>query len=929
MRRAAWGFVCTCCGSFFERSKTRLRRFRRGSFASEDFASALRPADDSRSSKPGPKNPRVCVQSLILFSSLLFCARGIHAATQVQQASNSDASGATHTSFTAAFPVATTGGNAILVGVTYGNTNPIITATDSQGNTYAQAIKTYDSGNRQGCAILYATNITGGASSKVTVKFSSSVAYLAVGIHEYSGIATSSALDATSGKIGNGSGLSSGPATTTASGDLVFGCGVEDSIGHDDTFTAGSGFTKRVDLGSAAAYADEDQSQTSAGSIAVTWTLGASSSSIATMAAFKTSSLGAGGSSVGPGISSLSPSSGPVGTSVTITGTNFGATQGTSTLSFNGTAAIPTNWSATSIVAPVPNGATTGNVTAVVGGLASNGVSFSVSQITVAVTPTTASLQVGQSAVFTASLQNDTLNKGVSWSLSSTGCSGSACGTLVQNTLTSATYTAPASVPPSPVTLAATSIADPTKSASATITISPSPNATVPPAVPTFALNHVSASNTQGNPVSSYALRLPNGTQSANCIIVAFQYSATPGVTASVSDDKGNTYSTPISNSDGNQVVNLSFALNVAAGTRRITISFSGGTPAYVSGMASEFYNVATSLAFDGSSGNSGTGSSVTSGSFTPTTRGDLIYQFAVQDSTSNPMISWTQGGSPWLLLSADVMDGSVAQYQVQGWSAPVDPALSMAPSQNFNSVAVALKPASAGNAPPPGIRVVRVQHNSIPAYASNPVRLQFPSTGNLIVAAWIGVPGHDVTTITDGNGNTYTSTGAPFGYGLSGDNQIFYAAAAKTGTTMTGPIFTATGSDISGSTLELFDVAGAATAPFDATAGLATASGTQSSFGSVTGAILTPTTANGLVISSIGISSNTMNGVSPGNFLSAVPAPVASPNPVNQNNGWGFHYNTDTSPETFFWTTQGGAVDDWASIAAAFKAPSGGGTTP
>ena len=79
-----------------------------------------------------------------------------------------------------------------------------------------------------------------------------------------------------------------------------------------------------------------------------------------------------------PSITSLNPTSGPVGTVVTITGTNFGSSQGTSTVTFNGTAATPTSWSATSIVAPVPSGATTGNVVVTVGGVASNGVSFTV-----------------------------------------------------------------------------------------------------------------------------------------------------------------------------------------------------------------------------------------------------------------------------------------------------------------------------------------------------------------------------------------------------------------------------------------------------------------------------------------------------------------------------------------------------------------------
>src|SRR5207247_3270923 len=79
---------------------------------------------------------------------------------------------------------------------------------------------------------------------------------------------------------------------------------------------------------------------------------------------------------VPPTITSLSPTSGPVATSVTIAGTTFGATPGSSTVTFSGTAATPTSWSATSIVVPVPAGATTGNVIVTVGGLASNGGSF-------------------------------------------------------------------------------------------------------------------------------------------------------------------------------------------------------------------------------------------------------------------------------------------------------------------------------------------------------------------------------------------------------------------------------------------------------------------------------------------------------------------------------------------------------------------------
>lgn len=96
-----------------------------------------------------------------------------------------------------------------------------------------------------------------------------------------------------------------------------------------------------------------------------------------------------------PSITSLSPTSGAVGTSVTISGTGFGTSQGGSSVQFNGISATTiTSWSPTSIKASVPTGATTGNVVATVGGMASNGKSF-----TVKPTPSIASLSPAFGAV--------------------------------------------------------------------------------------------------------------------------------------------------------------------------------------------------------------------------------------------------------------------------------------------------------------------------------------------------------------------------------------------------------------------------------------------------------------------------------------------------------------------------------------------------
>ena len=103
-------------------------------------------------------------------------------------------------------------------------------------------------------------------------------------------------------------------------------------------------------------------------------------------------------------ISGLAPAAGPVGTSVAITGTNFGAAKGTSTVTFNGTAAATTAWSDTSITATAPAGARTGNVVVTVGEVATNGVPFTVTGVTV--TPTELTIKEGQTGTYTVVLDS-------------------------------------------------------------------------------------------------------------------------------------------------------------------------------------------------------------------------------------------------------------------------------------------------------------------------------------------------------------------------------------------------------------------------------------------------------------------------------------------------------------------------------------------
>lgn len=76
-----------------------------------------------------------------------------------------------------------------------------------------------------------------------------------------------------------------------------------------------------------------------------------------------------------PVVTSLSSSSGKIATSVTIVGSGFGSTRGSSEVKFNGTSLAAgdyTTWSDTQITCKVPSGATTGAVVITVGGNDSN-----------------------------------------------------------------------------------------------------------------------------------------------------------------------------------------------------------------------------------------------------------------------------------------------------------------------------------------------------------------------------------------------------------------------------------------------------------------------------------------------------------------------------------------------------------------------------
>ena len=97
--------------------------------------------------------------------------------------------------------------------------------------------------------------------------------------------------------------------------------------------------------------------------------------------------------------------------------------------------------------------------------------------ISVSIGPNSGRVRVNRSIQFTATVRNST-DTAVTWSVSGTGCNGASCGTISNTGL----YTAPANVPsPANVMVKAASVADPSKSYTATITILPAVVVTVSP----------------------------------------------------------------------------------------------------------------------------------------------------------------------------------------------------------------------------------------------------------------------------------------------------------------------------------------------------------------------------------------------------------------------------------------------------------------
>lgn len=226
----------------------------------------------------------------LLAGLLLWCAPALAAPAHVQ--SPTPATVFSGTTIALAYGSNVTAGSLLSCWI-YAN-HGISGVADSRSQTFSSAVNATD-GATYSLANYYFLNTTAGADT-VTVTFAGAVTYASLQCAEYSGVATSSALDQATSNSQTDPGtatnaITSGNVTTTTAGQLILGWTSALVVGAG-TVSAGTGYTGRTNVFGDTLF--EDQVQSSAGSIAATFTTNlATADHITLISTFKAAAGGA------------------------------------------------------------------------------------------------------------------------------------------------------------------------------------------------------------------------------------------------------------------------------------------------------------------------------------------------------------------------------------------------------------------------------------------------------------------------------------------------------------------------------------------------------------------------------------------------------------------------------------------------------------
>ena len=450
----------------------------------------------------------------------------------------------------------------------------------------------------------------------------------------------------------------------------------------------------------------------------------------------------------------------------------------------------------------------------------------------------------------------------------------------------------------------------------------------VTPPRPALVQNLSTYTNRDGEAGNDFIVNLPTPTLANNCLILALTNAYSPTRTILVSDDKSNTWTAGphVDFVANNETTTIFYALGVAGGSQKITIHFDASIYD-VHATVSEWTNIATAAAANGSSGASDVASPVSAGSFTPGNNdangGNLIYQHAIAipgvgalgNLTST--VSGVTAGAGFTLASANRQLASISQYTIQTTAAAINPTLTVTQgsgTDHFNTIAIAFKAAAAGTAPASGIRIQNMQHTFHPWPGSSTVNL--PSSGNLLALTAPVNTGQDaITSVRDSKGNAWTKVA-----GESLDSpQVWYAVNATPGSDLTISFNVANNTGI---IVIAWDIAGASTAPFDK---FTEATGAQAHAGDdITNApLITPSTAHGLVIGLVNEYTGPPTSMIGAGYVAdhVYYAGETDSSLMDMGDGTAHIYNSDTSQLSFGWhQTSHPPTSGWFAIAVAFK---------
>jgi hypothetical protein len=444
---------------------------------------------------------------------------------------------------------------------------------------------------------------------------------------------------------------------------------------------------------------------------------------------------------------------------------------------------------------------------------------------------------------------------------------------------------------------------------------------------------------------------------SGNCLGVAFgwstYYSQPSGFAPT--DDKGDKFYQVAENPDDTTnyyKMQVWMTPPITSGARYVSIPF-GVQTTEVQAIVFEVTNCgATSAAIvDGHSSNTGSGTAVTAGSLTPGTSGDLLLQFAVVDTAScsgsqckrtipaaTGVSAFSQSNITWALRHAELLDGTLMQDGVYSSATAINPEMTLASSESWISIAIAIKGASGGGTPT-GPNISSIQHVSMwstaqggPGYA-NPSVTQFPSAcaeNCTVVVAVNG--GCDISSISYGGTPlnkrlTYTSPGASETeqffdlVGYTPNNAYTFSIAPDLGcTSVNGYDWTWT--------LVFYDFAGSYTYSFDkvtspGASGYAVGTCLLATCDTV-GPSITPATSSGILLTETSEWYNQVLGVSSPWLLDVIYDSILYQSPaLDEQNGWAHYYNTSTSSETPTWNYMSSTqvVGFWATASISYSA--------